>query len=284
MEIRRAEIVASGLGFPEGPLVLGPDRVAFVEQYPGRVSLLEDGVVRSLADVGGSPNGLASGPDGRIYVAQNGGKLGDWHSPVQRIPGIVVVDPDSGAVEPVTEHAGGRPLRRPNDLCFDGEGALWFTDPGDFAPGDDVPGWICRHVDGRTEIVHELGNTYPNGIAIDAGGRCVWAETHTHELRSADGVIADLGPDGTGDGFAIADDGTIVVATAFSGALHVVAPGADGSRGVETVRWADDLMLSNCAFDGHVLWVADPTTGWDRSDVYQGRLWRLELSLRGGVL
>ena len=283
VEIVGAEVVAEGLGFPEGPLVLGPGRVAWVEQYPGRVAIVEDGAVRTLAHVGGSPNGLALAPDGAIFVTQNGGKLGDWYSEDPRVPGLQVILPD-GTVETAVTEAGGRPLRRPNDLCFAPDGSLWFTDPGDYAPDEAIAGWICRYAGGVAEIVHELDNVYPNGIAIDHDGRVLWVETHTHLVRSADGVVADLGPEGTGDGFALADDGTLLVGTAFSGALHVVAPGADGARAVTTVRWADDLLLSNCAFDGHALWVTDATTGWERSDAYQGRLWRLELSLHGTAL
>jgi gluconolactonase len=283
--ILSVEVAATRLGFPEGPLVLGPERVAWVEQYAGRVALLQDGEVRTLAHVGGAPNGLALGPDGRIYVTQNGGKLGDWHAPDQRPPSILALDPDGGAVEVVATHADGRALRRPNDLCFGADGALWFTDPGDYDPDGAGGGWICRHADGVTEIVRELGNTYPNGIGFDGDGRLLWVETHTHLLRALedDAVVADLGAAGTGDGFAVAADGTIVVASVFSGGLHAVAPGADGAREVGFLSWAEDLILSNCALDGTVLWATDATTGWDRSDDYAGRLWRVELDLNGGT-
>ena len=72
---------ASGLGFPEGPLVLPDGRIAFVEEYGGCVSVLEDGRVRHLAEVGGNPNGLALGADGRIYVTRGRGAVGSWMSP-----------------------------------------------------------------------------------------------------------------------------------------------------------------------------------------------------------
>ncbi len=283
-EIRSAAIAAAGLGFPEGPLVLAPGRIAWVEQYPGRVAVLEGGEARTLAHVGGSPNGLALAPDGRVLVAQNGGRLGTWESPDQRPPSIVALDPHSGAAEVLATHASGRPLRRPNDLCCGPDGAIWFTDPGDYDPDGDVRGWICRHADGETEIVRELGNVYPNGIGFDRDGRLLWVETHSHLLRALEGdaVVADLGPDGSGDGFAVAADGTVVVASVFSGGLHVVAPGADGARQVTQVSWAEDLILSNCAFDGSTLWATDATTAWDRSDDFAGRLWRLETNLDGG--
>jgi gluconolactonase len=284
LEIVSAEVAAAGLGFPEGPLVLGPGRVAWVEQYAGRVAVLEDGEARTLAHVGGCPNGLARAADGRILVAQNGGKLGDWHAPEQRPPSIVALDLESGTEELLATHASGRPLRRPNDLCVGPDGAVWFTDPGDYDPDGEVRGWLCRHAGGETEIVRELGNVYPNGIGFDGDGRLLWVETHTHLLRTLadDAVVADLGPAGTGDGFALAADGTVVVASVFSGGLHVVSPGADGEREVAQLSWAEDLILSNCAFDGTTLWATDATTAWDRSDDFAGRLWRLETNLDGG--
>src|SRR5687767_7380893 len=94
-----AEVIAEGLGFPEGPLVLPDGRLAFVEMYRGRVSVLEDGSVRELAYLGGSPNGLALGADGRIYVARPEGRVGAWMSPDPQPAAIVAVDPSDGSHE-----------------------------------------------------------------------------------------------------------------------------------------------------------------------------------------
>src|SRR4051812_42467160 len=67
------EIIATGLAFPEGP-VWRAGEVLFTEIAAGVVSRWTptDGVHR-LATTGGGPNGAALGPDGAVYVPQNGG-------------------------------------------------------------------------------------------------------------------------------------------------------------------------------------------------------------------
>src|SRR4051812_22478617 len=66
--------VASGLRFPEGPIAMQDGSVVLVEIAAGRLSRVDpDGTVTGIADTGGGPNGAAVGPDGRIYVCNNGG-------------------------------------------------------------------------------------------------------------------------------------------------------------------------------------------------------------------
>ena len=284
MLLGSAAVAASGLGFPEGPLVLGDGRIAFVEEYGGCVSVLEDGRTRVLAVVGGNPNGLALGADGLLYVTRGRGAVGAWRAPQQVAPAIVAVDPADGRWEVVTTSAGGRPLRAPNDLCFGPDGALWFTDPDDFAPDDDLRGWICRHDASGTAIHHELGNTFPNGLAFDPTGRLIWMESHRKRAvgQIADGgwePLAQLGAETTPDGCAYASDGRLVVATLFSGGLDVVA-WEDGGPRIERVTWGSGVVTTNCCFDGSALWVTDVTTDWDKAHD-TGRLWRLETTLTG---
>ena len=67
-------IVTSGLGFPEGPVVLPDGDVLVVEVRRGRLTRVHpDGSTTIVAEVGGGPNGAAIGPDGDVYVVNNGG-------------------------------------------------------------------------------------------------------------------------------------------------------------------------------------------------------------------
>ena len=77
-------VVAEGLRFPEGPVALPDGSVLLVEiagQCLSRV--YPDGRVEVVAETGGGPNGAAFGPDGRVWICNNGGfewvrKDGRW--------------------------------------------------------------------------------------------------------------------------------------------------------------------------------------------------------------
>ncbi len=61
-----------------------------------------------------SANGIRTGPDGRIYVAQVAGSQ------------VSAVDPDTGAIETISPIGGG--ITGPDDLVFDDEGNLYCTE------------------------------------------------------------------------------------------------------------------------------------------------------------
>ena len=68
--------LATGLKYPEGPIAMPDGSVVLVEIAGGTLKRVwPDGKVDTVADVGGGPNGAAIGPDGRIYVANNGGVM-----------------------------------------------------------------------------------------------------------------------------------------------------------------------------------------------------------------
>src|SRR5713101_6515877 len=66
--------IASGLQFPEGPIAMPDGSVILVEIKRGTLSrVTPDGKIRVVAETGGGPNGAAIGPDGAVYVCNNGG-------------------------------------------------------------------------------------------------------------------------------------------------------------------------------------------------------------------
>jgi gluconolactonase len=134
------KIIATGLRFPEGPIALGDGSVLLVEierQTLSRVS--PDGRVDVVAPIPGGPNGAALGPEGRVYVCNNGG-MGWTHQGATMRPhgvpagyeggGIDVVDLATGRVERLYDSCNGHRLKGPNDIVFDGTGGFWFTDLG----------------------------------------------------------------------------------------------------------------------------------------------------------
>src|SRR5215469_8988145 len=69
-------IVAEGLHFPEGPVVMKDGSVLFVQIESKEISRLTPaGKVEQLAQLDGGPNSLTVGPDGAIYIANNGGRF-----------------------------------------------------------------------------------------------------------------------------------------------------------------------------------------------------------------
>ena len=68
------EIVTEGLRFPEGPIAMPDGSVILVEIEAQQLTrVLPDGTKEVVAKTGGGPNGAAMGPDGKIYVCNNGG-------------------------------------------------------------------------------------------------------------------------------------------------------------------------------------------------------------------
>src|ERR1044071_4636379 len=67
-------ILATGLGFPEGPVAMPDGSVILTEIRNRRCArVTADGKVSVFSDNGGGPNGLAVGPDGALYCTNNGG-------------------------------------------------------------------------------------------------------------------------------------------------------------------------------------------------------------------
>jgi sugar lactone lactonase YvrE len=78
--VRRSEIIslmkttllASGLGFPEGPVVMADGRIVLCDGNTGELLVYAGGSVSAYARTGGSPWGAVLGSDGAIYVTQGG--------------------------------------------------------------------------------------------------------------------------------------------------------------------------------------------------------------------
>src|SRR5882757_9902314 len=137
--------IATGLRFPEGPVAMPDGSVILVEIALGRITRVKmDGSKETVAEPGGGPNGLAIGPDGKLYCCNNGGF--GWHeangflaphgTPADYSGGrIERIDIATGAVETLYRDGDfGCVLRGPNDIVFDAHGGFWFTDHGKTGP------------------------------------------------------------------------------------------------------------------------------------------------------
>src|SRR5262249_42860236 len=67
------KVHVSGLGFLEGPVVLPSGEIAFVDLTQAKIRAYKDGEYREICSVSGAPNGMRLGPDGALYICNNGG-------------------------------------------------------------------------------------------------------------------------------------------------------------------------------------------------------------------
>ena len=184
-ELHEVEIVADGLAFPEGPVARPDGSVLVAEIGGGSIARVDgDGTIERIAIVSGGPNGAAIGPDGALYVCNNGGfRIGGRIEPcVQR------VDLTTGASEVIYRECDGIAFGAPNDLVFDRSGRFYFT--------DHVHQGAIYHAtaDGSaiTKVVGE--RPHPNGIGLSPDGAVLyWAETSTRQVQrrriAAPGVV-----------------------------------------------------------------------------------------------
>jgi len=284
MELANAQLVASGLGFPEGPVVMPDGSVVLVEIERRTLSrVTTSGAVEVVAELGGGPNGAAIGPDGAVYVCNNGGF--EWHDVSGfNIPGHQPPDYSGGRIERVDLATGqatvlytecnGHRLRGPNDLVFDDRGGFWFTDHGKTRPRDrDQGGVYYALADGSS--IHEVifPADAPNGIGLSPDGSTLYyAETHTGRVyrRRVTGVgeVEPAGPLDASvllvglpgamllDSLAIDAAGNVCVGTlGLTPGITVVAP--DGSFELVSVPGEYfDPLVTNICFGGEDLTTA----------------------------
>lgn len=269
--------LASGLRFPEGPVAMPDGSIILVEIARRTLSrVTPDGRVHVVAHLGGGPNGVAMGPNGKLYVTNNGGF--EWvERPGKLFPSvqakdytggsIQVVDPETGKFETLYDSCDGRRLRGPNDLVFDEAGGFWFTDLGKTRERDQDRGAVYyAKADGSKIVEAIFPLERPNGIGLSPDGRTLYvAETPTAriwafrlsapgQIESANGpyrgekgrVVVGLGGYQMFDSLAVDSEGHICAATLVTGAVSDIWP--DGSRVDQYML--PDMMVTNICFGG----------------------------------
>ena len=276
-------VMGEGLRFPEGPVMLKDGAgVAVVELASGAITAVDfDGNKSRIASTGGSPNGLAWGPDGMLYVCNNGGLNWIEQDGLLRAHGqgddytggrIERVDPRTGDVTLLYDRVGDHTLSGPNDIVFPpqgspSDGGFWFTDIGKNRPRDrDNGGVYWATIDGSQiiEAAYPVGGG-ANGIGLSPDGRTLYvAETETARIWTWDiegpGVLRkDPWPVPHGgrmlcqlpgytrlDSLAMTAAGNVVVAALFSSTITTVSPSGE----ILDALPVPDKMPTNICFGG----------------------------------
>jgi gluconolactonase len=257
------ELVAGPFGFTEGPAWDG-EAVLFTDMPNQRILRYSPGSGETTVfrDTPGKPNGLMFDKDGRLYGCEDAGRR------------VARYNAD-GTTTTIVERFEGRRLNSPNDLAFDRQGRLWFSDPRYSDQIDDLE--LDHQSVYRAELQPDgdwrldritFDTTKPNGLLISPDQRWLYvAQSHygegkRRELRAYklddDGFVAGayevlhtFYPHRGIDGMCLDTEGHIIAAAGWQQSgpgpmIYVFAP--DG-RILETHPVPVDRP-TNCTFGG----------------------------------
>jgi gluconolactonase len=282
------ELIAEGFEFPEGPIWMADGSIILTEikrQQLTRVT--PDGKTEMLVHTGGGPNGAAIGPDGAIWITNNGGAF-TWPdfgglcipgpTPESHTGGMIQrYDLKTGKLETIYDACEGRRLIGPNDIVFDKQGGFWFTDHGCSTPeGRKFGGVYYAKTDGSHISRQRDHLISPNGIGLSPDEKVVYvADTNLGRLWAFD--VAEPGVLAAGPGFApgrvicnlqdyqlldslaVEAGGKVCVATIINGGITAFDPVGT------TEHFAfPDLICTNIVFGGADMrdaWVTASSTG-----------------------
>lgn len=282
------ELICEGLEFPEGPIAMADGSVILTEIKGRRLTRVRpNGSKEMVVETGGGPNGAAIGPDGALWITNNGGSFEWLDNGGLTIPGptppshaggyIQRFDLKSGKLETVYDSCDGKRLVGPNDLVFDKAGGLWFTDHGCSTPEGRKNGAVYYARADGSHISQQRGHLIsPNGIGLSPDETVVYvADTMLGRLWAFD--VAETGVLAPGLGFApgrvicnlpgyqlldslaVEAGGKVCVATIINGGITAFDP-----NGTTEHYPVPDLVVTNICFGGpdmRTAWITASSTG-----------------------
>jgi gluconolactonase len=219
---------------------------------------------------------MATGPDGALYICNNGGFLFQTIAGLNRTRAGIHPRYTSGRIErfdPATkqlrllyDRCGEHALCGPNDIVFDHHGGFYFTDFGkNRARERDHGGLYYALADGSAirEVAYPLLSA--NGVGLSPDDSVVYvSETETgrlwafdleapgharkHPFPSPHGgrLVCGLPGYQRFDSMAVQANGNICVATLITGCITVIAPTGEVLRQVPM----PDPIVTNLCFGG----------------------------------
>ncbi len=280
--------LASGLQFPEGPIAMDDGSVLVVEIEGGSlVRVTPDGSVSVVSPCGGGPKGGGIGPDGAVYVSNDGGlafktvagirqpfdQAADYHGgSIQRI------DLATGSLQTLYTHCGDTPITSGNDIVFDTHGGFYFNDTS--------AGLVYYGLADGSSIHLAAGDLQLNnglGLSPDQG-RLYASETYTGRIVYWDvvgvGALSDsfavlYSTEGRHhwDGLAIDSEGNVCAADLQESGITAVSP--EGRVVAKVTVPVHDPFVTNVCFGGPDMRTAFITSAG------RGRLYATQWHCRG---
>lgn len=282
--------VATGLGFPEGPVAMADGSLLYVDIKNQTLSRLSPaGHVETVAEIPGGPNGAAIGPDGAAYICNNGGVYDfvPFGNDGVTVPGprpdsyrggsIQRVDLASGKVTLLYDTYGGKNLLTPDDIVFDKSGGFWFTDSGIQDPDVTQKGGLYyATIDGKS-LMKVAAFSMANGVGLSPDGATVYvSDTTFGRLWALDivgpgkvkpgplpvmpgRVVQTLPGFQWLDSLKVEADGRICVGTIFNGGITIFSE--DGTTEHLAIP---DLFTTNLCFGGadmQDVWITASSSG-----------------------
>lgn len=244
------EKIGEGLKFAEGP-AWSSSGVLYVSNCYGdwitRVqdSQLDTFVIKpSYPDTFSSTNGLTMGKDGYLYGCDFG-------------IGAIVRFNMQGECFIYASAFQGKKFNRPNDLAFDPNGNLYFTDPNKYDK-EQRDGRIFRVERETGEVLKVAENlAFPNGIAFSADAKNLYVcESAMNRILkysvNKDGSLNDKSefivlPNGDPDGIAFDREGNLYAAHYGTGTVFVIDP---GGKIISEIKIPDGEKTTNVDFGG----------------------------------
>jgi len=236
-------VVADGFKFPEGPAVDSQGRLYCVDCDTGDIWRMTDDGKELFVNTGGIPAAIAFNSFDEMFVTDAG------------LQCILKITPNA-EVSRYCNQADGEPLLGPNDLCFASDGTLYFTDPSGSSLDNPIGRVVRCDGVGRAKVIAR-GFPFPNGIALDSEQRLHFAVTWTREIRTLDGLYAQMEGDRGPDGMAFDAKGYLYAAHFGKGVVAVISPMGQVVDELD----AGGMNPTNCCFRDSTLYVTEAEHG-----------------------